>query len=222
MIAVPVTAETVQGAIADIRKANEKADAIELRLDFLREANETVLQELLQECKKPAIVTFRDKNFGASLEQTERMFLLHKAVELGADYIDLDLEAGKELLAEFAQSKGSARVILSHHNSDGTPSLPELAQLLERMAALPCDVLKVVTYANSEADNDTVLALILAAKALNKPVIAFCMGPKGRKSRVECIKLGALLTFASLERGKESAEGQLTVDEMRKELAKNA
>ncbi len=218
MIAVPITAATAEQAIADIKLANEKADAIELRLDFLEEVNETILQELIEQCKKPVIVTYRSQNYGVGAEQTERLFLLQKASEFGASYIDVEFnpDADNGFLSEL--SKGNARIILSYHNFNGTPALPELLRILSTMLSLPCDAVKIVTFANSEQDNHTVLTLIPAVRKQGKQIVAFCMGPKGRKSRIESIKLGALLSFASLEKGKESAAGQLTIDEMRKEL----
>ncbi len=220
MIAVPITAATLEEALKDIKDANKKADFIELRLDFLKEVNETVLRELMQHCKKPVIVTYRDKNFGAAVEQTERMFLLRKAVELGAAFIDLDFDSDRGFIEDFSRNKGNTKLIVSHHDFEETPALQQLMQLLAEMAALQCDVLKVVTFANTQRDNETILALLHAAKPLGKPMIAFCMGPKGIKSRIRCIKAGAMLTFASLGKGKESAEGQLGVEEMRKGLAK--
>jgi len=220
MIAVPITAATAEEAIADIKIANEKADAIELRLDFLKEVNETILAELLEQCKKPVIVTFMAQNFGASVEPTERRFLLFKAAELGASYIDIDFGEDKDFLPGFSKNRKNARIILSFHDFEATPPLPELLQILSAMLSLPCHVVKIVTFANSEQDNDTILALISAAKKYGKQIIAFCMGPKGKKSRIQCIKMGSLLTFASLSKGKESAAGQLPIDKMRKELSK--
>ena len=42
------------------------------------------------------------------------------------------------------------------------------------------------------------------------------MGELGNISRILTSKFGGFLTFASLEKGKESAPGQLTVDELSK------
>ena len=221
MIAVPIVSETLDNALSQIETANNKADIIELRLDFISDVTESTLEELLEKCKKPVIVTFREKNFGATVEATERMFILQKAIELGADFIDLDFETDHDFVKETAKSKGGTKRILSYHNFNATPSLPDLLKKAESMLSL-CqpDVLKLVTFANSESDNDTILGLIHALKKTDKKVIAFCMGPKGIRSRKECIKLGGFLTFASLGEGSESAEGQIPVDELRKELGK--
>jgi len=221
MIAVSITAETPDAALADIKEANEKADLIELRLDFLEELTESILEELIGACAKPVIATFRQKNYGASVEDTERMFMLVKAVEFGASYIDLDFDSDTDFFQDMAAAKGNAKIILSCHFFDSTPSLQGLLFRARKMLALGnVDVLKVVAFAKTDSDNGTMLGFLKAAAALGKPVIAFCMGPKGIKSRIACIKMGAFLTFASLEKGKEAAPGQLSVDEMRRELKK--
>ncbi len=42
------------------------------------------------------------------------------------------------------------------------------------------------------------------------------MGPLGFASRVLCPLVGGYFTYASIERGKESASGQITVRELKK------
>jgi len=42
------------------------------------------------------------------------------------------------------------------------------------------------------------------------------MGPMGKISRIFSCLMGGYLTFASLEEGKESADGQIPIREMRK------
>jgi 3-dehydroquinate dehydratase len=44
------------------------------------------------------------------------------------------------------------------------------------------------------------------------------MGELGKQSRIDCIAKGSLFTYASLDKNKQSAPGQLTVKEMRKAL----
>ncbi len=221
MIAVPITASFFEEALEEIDEANGKADVIELRLDFLEEVNETILQELIEACKKPVIVTFRAENHGASVESTERLFLLQKAIDFGAHFIDIEFGCDEDSFREIVSSKGLSGIILSHHNFEKTPVFPKLLKLVEKMNAVEgADILKVVTFAVDEADNDTILSLIPFVKKLGKPIIAFCMGPNGKKSRVESVKMGAFLTFASLVKGEESASGQMTIEEMRKGLEK--
>jgi len=59
------------------------------------------------------------------------------------------------------------------------------------------------------------MKLISYAKKTNRKIIALCMGEEGKISRIMAPYFGSYLSFASLERGAESAPGQLTVEEMR-------
>ena len=49
-------------------------------------------------------------------------------------------------------------------------------------------------------------------------LVAFCMGPEGRPSRLEALKRGAPFTYACLSREEATAPGQWTTEEMRKAL----
>jgi 3-dehydroquinate dehydratase type I len=67
-------------------------------------------------------------------------------------------------------------------------------------------------------DNLRVLDLIPKAHERGIKIIAFCMGPFGRISRIVSHMIGGHMTFASLERGEESADGQIPIMEMKKVL----
>jgi 3-dehydroquinate dehydratase type I len=76
-------------------------------------------------------------------------------------------------------------------------------------------VIKIVSFARSWEDNLTILSLIPFAKARKQEIIAFCMGKKGKVSRLFSPILGAAWTYASLNKVKASAPGQLTVREIK-------
>ncbi|MCJ7784902.1 MAG: type I 3-dehydroquinate dehydratase, partial [Desulfobacterales bacterium] len=95
------------------------------------------------------------------------------------------------------------------------PSLKELQSLFGQMVRSGADVIKIVSFARSWEDNLTILSLIPIAKARRRKIGAFCMGEKGKISRLFSPFLGAAWTYASLSRGKASAPGQLTVREMK-------
>ncbi|HEX7539055.1 MAG TPA: type I 3-dehydroquinate dehydratase, partial [Syntrophales bacterium] len=83
---------------------------------------------------------------------------------------------------------------------------------------LGADIVKIVTLANRVEDNLRVLELIPQALGVGQDIIAFCMGEKGRLSRVAAPLLGSCIGYASLEDGAESAPGQLTAERMKKIL----
>ena len=106
------------------------------------------------------------------------------------------------------------------HILDSTPSREELNKILNDLAGTGADIIKIVTRARQPEDNLRVMDLIPHATEMGLKIIALCMGEKGRISRVASLLFGGYLTFASLDQGEESADGQIPVKEMRKMLEK--
>jgi 3-dehydroquinate dehydratase type I len=98
----------------------------------------------------------------------------------------------------------------------GTPSREILRAKLESMSETGADALKIATLARTDEDNLRVLELIpMAGKRFGIDLVAFCMGPAGRWSRVVSVLLGSPWTYAQFEGRLATAPGQLTVPEMR-------
>jgi 3-dehydroquinate dehydratase type I len=74
----------------------------------------------------------------------------------------------------------------------------------------------MVSMAQQPEDNLRLLSLIPRAKARGREIIAFCMGPAGKWSRVVAPLMGSFLTFAPLTKKGASAPGQLTVNEVKR------
>ena len=66
-------------------------------------------------------------------------------------------------------------------------------------------------------DNLTVLKLIAEFSSTTK-IVSFAMGTEGQFSRILCPLAGGYFTYASVGEGKESAEGQLTVNALKRNL----
>ena len=101
-------------------------------------------------------------------------------------------------------------MIISHHDFKETPSLEKLESIYNEINKLSPDFVKIVTTANSINDNFIIFDLLKSKPNL----IAFCMGQKGEISRILAPKFGSAVTYCSLGKGKESASGQITLDEM--------
>jgi len=89
-----------------------------------------------------------------------------------------------------------------------------MREIVHRQLAAGADICKVVTTAQRFEDNLTVLQLIAESPKARK--VSFAMGPLGLTSRVLCPLVGGDFTYASIEKGKESAPGQIAVRELRK------
>ena len=212
-LCIPVVETTIGKALIAIKKANRLADLIELRVDYLRNLE---LPLLLQNRKKPFIVTNRRKEEGGQYrgEERRRLSVLQEAIDLGADYIDVELATQRSWLQDLVKNKRETQVILSFHDFRRTPSLKELQRISWRMIQLGADVIKIVPFARSWEDNLNILSLIPFAKERKQKIVVFCMGEKGKLSRIFSPFLGAAWTYASLSQSRTSAPGQLTAREL--------
>jgi 3-dehydroquinate dehydratase type I len=213
MICVPIIAKNTGEALETIARANTVADILELRLDVMESF---CLEDMVREAAKPVIVTYRSKKEGGkgSADYATITHYLLNAVEQGAGFVDVEYRMPLEFRQRLLTRHGLFGVIMSIHLLDGTPSRKELEGIFRAMAATGADVVKIVTLARAPEDNLRVLELIPIARDLSVKIIALCMGPMGRISRIVSPLLGGYLTFASLEQGQESADGQIPVIEM--------
>ncbi len=200
--------KNVDEALRLIEKAEAAhADYIEIRLDYIE--NNLGLAELAVHSKTPKIAT--DKS---SRKETERRQMLVEAAKSGFDYIDAELSTPeiKDLVKEL-KALGT-KPIVSFHKFDGSLSISELNNILEREIYSGADVCKIVTTAKQVEDNLITLNFTAAASSKAK-VVCFCMGELGKVSRLLSPLFGGFFTFASLERGRETASGQITIKEMK-------
>lgn len=220
MICIPIVARTNEAAVAQMKQGALLADCLELRIDQIRDLD---LKQLMdgRRSNQRIIVTNRRVDEGGAFPGTERerVDLLKDAVALGADYVDIEARTKKpllrELVAQIEKYHGRTKWIISSHDFSGTPPAGTLKKRFDACARTKADIVKICTYAHAMEDNLRVLELIPYARNKGRGIIALCMGEKGKISRVMAPLLGASWSYASLEKGAESAPGQLTIEEMK-------
>ena len=148
---------------------------------------------------------------------------LVRAIEAGARYVDVEIEAQKQMSKRVrsAAHENGTIFIRSYHDFEGTDSYEALKALVEKCKYHGADIVKLVTTAHSSEDVERVMALYEWAKAENIDLIAFCMGEAGHQSRLDCLKYGAPYTYAALSAEEAAAPGQWPADEMRKAVYGN-
>jgi len=213
-ICIPIIEKTMEKALEAIGEAKGAADLIELRMDYVREPR---LAGLLSGGWKPFIVTNRRKEEGGRYQghEKKRLAILEEAIKLGADYVDVEIRTEKSLLKGLMANRKGTQIVLSFHDFKETPSQKELREIFNQMNRLGADVVKIVTFAKSWEDNLNVLSLIPYVRKRKQEVVAFCMGEKGKASRILAPLMGAVWTYASLNKDRISAPGQLTAKEMK-------
>jgi len=214
-ICVPVVEANVNRARSKYLRAARKGLLAEVRLDYLEQPD---LTRLFRTHPGPVIATNRLADEGGRWRGSEadRRALLEEALELDADFLDLELAADPAWRRDLWERRAAAKIILSWHDFSGTPDLKSLEAILQKMLAAEADILKIVTLARQPEDNLRLLSLIHRARAAGREIIAFCMGPLGKWSRVVAPLLGSFLTFAPFTKKGASAPGQLTVNEIRR------
>ncbi|HDM78488.1 MAG TPA: type I 3-dehydroquinate dehydratase [Deltaproteobacteria bacterium] len=188
------------------------ADIIEWRIDA---TSSPEIEQVLTRKKTPIICTNRGKEFGGFFEgsEEERINLLFEAAEKGADFIDVEfMEKTGEILPNFPEGQ---KIILSYHDFDETPSLEELISIAESMMTYNVFLVKIVTMARVPEDCLNILSLILRLRKEDQEVVAFCMGPLGKWTRIASLFLGAYLTYGAKSPDKLAAPGQLTIPQIR-------
>lgn len=195
--------------IADLihRIAEKNPDIVEFRLD---EVDEVRTVEALAEKKTfPAIATDRSDR-----EPARAMKLLLSAIKAGFEYVDIEL-LSKEAKYHVKQAKSEgAEVLVSFHDKHRTATVEELKRILDSERELGADICKIVTTAVHPRDNLIILEFLHANTARSR-IVSFAMGAIGKPSRVLSPLFGAEFTFAALDEDSRTAEGQLTVDNLR-------
>ena len=149
---------------------------------------------------------------------------LIRAIEAGARYVDVEIEAPKQMSKRVRQAahENGTLFIRSYHDFEGTDSMEALKAMVEKCVYHGADMVKIVTTAHSESDVEKVMALYgwcrgegdrIGALA-DGGLIAFCMGEAGRESRLECLRHGAPYTYAALNVEEAAAPGQWPAAEM--------
>ncbi len=213
-ICVSVLPQTVAEALNFIEKAeNQRADFIEVRLDSLKERKE--LADITDCSNTPLIATNRSTDFQGnfSRSETERQEILLDAARNGFEYIDVELLAPglNDIISDLREM--GVRPVVSFHDFNKTPNSSQLKEILRREIDSGAEVCKIVTTARLIEDNLTVLDFI-SEGCKSARIVCFSMGELGKPSRLLSPFFGAFFTITSLERGKKTASGQLTIQEM--------
>jgi len=205
-----ICAVIVDMDIKGIREVEPLADLYEVRIDLIGDLWPKVVGGL----KKPWLACNRREDEGGQWQGSEaqRIGELLQAAELGASIVDIEL-ATQGLEEIVKRIKNRAECLVSFHDLDGTPSLNQLREIVGRELKAGADICKVVTTASNPEDN--LLSLKLIREFPKTRILSFAMGPFSLSSRVLSPLVGGEFAYASIRRGKESADGQITASELR-------
>ena len=204
-----ICASIINSDLEAIKAVEPLVELFEVRIDLIGEG----WQDIVRQLEKPWIACNRIEEEGGSWQESEarRKEELLKAIQLGASIVDIEL-AMPNLEKVVPLFKKQAKCLLSFHNIKQTPPLENLKKIVKQQLAAGADICKVVTCAQNAEDNLAILKLIPEFPGVN--IIAFAMGPIGLPSRILSPLVGGYITYAAIEKGAQSAPGQMTVNEL--------
>ncbi len=185
------------------------ADLVELRLDLMDRPDPDAA---MAGRTRPVVVTCRAAWEGGRFQgsEAERLAILTRALELGADYIDLEWKAAAALAQWPADVR--ARVVLSSHDFDGIPA--DLAERVRDMRRHGTGVVKIAVTAKTLRDALPVIAIGREGRGGAQRTVVIAMGTPGIATRVLPEHVGSCWTYG----GNGVAPGQVTVDRLRDEF----
>ena len=200
-----LTYPDVTHALCHLDDLTEGVDAIELRVDLLRESKDSEsggssipsrayvsnqIAALRRATSLPIVFTVRTVSQGGSFPDTaekEAVDILGLALRLGVEYVDVEITLPQKKIRELISGKGSSQIIASWHDWSGKmkwngPTVKEKYDIANDLG----DIIKIVGKATTIQDNFQLYEFVEKAKSLpqSKPFIAINMGVEGQMSRV--------------------------------------
>jgi len=189
------------------RISSKKPDLVEFRTDNL--SDPTILRAIAKR-KKTFTSIATDK---ANRDATIRRRLLVSAATAGFEFVDVEFRPDDRSVLDEIKACG-AKAIISFHDYSRTPSLEGLYRILNAAKKMKGDIYKIVTTAVHPKDNLTILSF-LEKKTKETKLVSFAMGPSGIPSRILSPLFGSEFTFAALDEESTTADGQLSIDNLR-------
>ena len=193
-----------------------ECDLVELRLDGFADFPDWLrIAKQIEHQGTPVIVTLRLKREGGHWKglDSDRWGFLEDAIR---QLSGVDVEFKSDLTAGVAELCGQLGklAVFSFHDFSGTPPAAELEGILSgphRVGGIG----KIATTANSEADVETLRAIL--RRKWHLPVSVIGMGPFGRDTRLEFPLEGSCFTYGYLDQ--PGAPGQFSAAELSRHFA---
>ncbi len=221
-LAVPISAETIEKAFEQAKKAVVLgAEMVELRTDYIENLSVGKFEELYNQVEKldiQIIVTCRDVSEGGAHDYSEklRLNILEHAIKLGSDFVDCEyanfVKDKFEIALRDALEHSSTRLILSAH--DFEKPFKKIEAIYDGMLLAYPDCVPKLVYKPRHISDCFEGLDILHNKEGDAIVIA--MGQEGELTRILAKKYDCLVCFASLNHDNTTAPGQVTIDQMKK------
>jgi 3-dehydroquinate dehydratase-1 len=202
---ISTTFPNVSAALPNLDILTVGADAVEIRVDLLREplgngkfsdipSLSYVGQQLMllrQRTELPILFTTRctNENGKFPMDNPELYYeYLYRAIQWGVEYIDVELWLPESIRQRLYQIKGNSRVLSAFHDFSGTFKWPsEFAQQVYTRSAKYADMVRMMVIINEHNENfelEYFRSKIRSDHPNGPPLCAVNMGEAGQFSRL--------------------------------------
>ncbi|MFZ1699681.1 MAG: shikimate dehydrogenase [Pyrinomonadaceae bacterium] len=207
-ICISVCAPTAAETIDKLRRAAEFADVIEVRFDCLARNQLNDLRSQISNLRLdvPLLATYRSPDQGghgnATSDEREDFW------RSGSDgFFAGDFEENI-----FHSSLGWQNRIVSLHHFACVPS--DIAGCYDRLMATEAEIIKIAVASEDIVDAIPIWNLLERSREQGRHIIPIAMGEAGKWTRILGLAYGAFLTYASLDEGAQTADGQMTARDL--------
>ncbi|MFA5948055.1 MAG: type I 3-dehydroquinate dehydratase [Candidatus Gracilibacteria bacterium] len=206
MICIPIKEKNIDFILEKIIKANSLGDIMEIWFDEIQKLDEQDVKKIFNKSSKPIIYKSTTKDLSK----------IKSILKCKPAFIDLDIKTDKSLIKQIKKLSPKTKIIISIHDFKKTPSTKTLQKYANIMLNNGADIVKIATYAEKIEESLRMLDLLSKLKAKKVKAICLCMGETGKLTRSTGHLFGNFLMYGSLSIKDQTAEGQLTAEDLRK------
>ena len=187
-----LTFDDVSKILPSLKEVEGGADALELRVDLLKNTTIDFVSEQLVLLRRhstlPVIFTVRTESQGGRFpdnNQTAQAELMKQSIRLGCEFIDVEMTLNSDTKEDIFEVIKPSFCVMSHHDPRRLLSWDALKMKIVEGGSVghgAADIVKIVTTA-LEVDDCSRLRAAVKEADISQPVIALAMGSLGKLSR---------------------------------------
>jgi 3-dehydroquinate dehydratase I len=186
-------------------------DIFEIRADLFNKPIDKVIayiNTIRESIRLPLIGTIRETDYN---RENRADWLISLARHVDIIDIELGMSKWRDVVDGIADT--STIIMVSEHDFNKTPDMPELKNIVKRSLKQGAKIVKIATMAKTASD---VTRLMRFTEDSDVPIVTMAMGDAGRISRVVAPLFGSLFVYGYLR--KPIVPGQLSALEVAKAM----
>lgn len=207
---LPIIKSKKDEILATIREHDKEYRYFEIWLDYVEGVDQDFVSQLLELLGERLVVLFRRNHLEQIRMPLAKRLELMKPLNTSQALLDLDITTQTAELDHIRDNNLAIKTIVSFHDYQQTPDTVRLEAIIDTMETYQPSIYKLAARCGGYSDALRLLELLLALKTKGKAAIVLGMGEAGVVTRVFGALWGNQMTFAPRNKAEQSAEGQLT------------